>query len=74
METYENSTGRSGVISFEITADSISVYFKGGNVYLYNSTKPGTNHVNRMKDLAQSGSGLNSYIKKYIGSNCFRIR
>jgi hypothetical protein len=67
MEIYRNSGGDSGVSSFEIGSDYITVKFSGSfRSYRYSYRKAGHNHVETMKRLARSGSGLNSYINRYV--------
>lgn len=67
MERYRNSGGDSGVSSFEIGSDYIAVKFSGSfRTYRYSYRKAGQHHVENMKRLARSGSGLNSYINRYV--------
>jgi hypothetical protein len=67
MERYRNSGGDSGVSSFEIGADYITVKFSGSfRTYRYSYKKAGQHHVETMKRLSRSGSGLNSYINRYV--------
>lgn len=67
MERYRNSGGDSGVSSFEIGTDYILVQFSGtARTYRYSYRKAGQHHVENMKRLASSGSGLNSYINRYV--------
>lgn len=67
MERYRNSGGDSGVSSFEIGSDYILVQFFGtARTYRYSYRKAGQHHVENMKRLASSGSGLNSYINLYV--------
>lgn len=67
MERYRNSGGDSGVFSFEIGTDYIAVKFSGSiRSYNYSYRKAGQHHVEAMKRLARSGSGLNSYINRYV--------
>lgn len=70
MENYKNLGGSSNVESYDIQAESITVKFKTGanQFYLYDYTKPGELHVEELKSLAISGSGLNSYIGKNLRS------
>ncbi|MBE8712142.1 hypothetical protein C4F49_00415 [Sphingobacterium sp. KB22] len=66
MERYRNSGRDSGVSAFEIGLDYILVQFSGtARTYRYSYRKAGQNHVETMKRLARSGSGLNSYINRY---------
>jgi hypothetical protein len=66
MEKYRNSGGDSGVSSYEIGFDNIKVRFSTGKTYSYSHRKAGKGHVDQMKILAQKGSGLNTYINKYV--------
>ncbi len=63
--------GDSGVDSYEIGDDYISVLFKAGSArkYLYNYASAGSYHVENMKNLAANGDGLNSYINKNVKKN-----
>lgn len=63
MEYYQNSGGKSNIESFEIGDDYISIWFKrASKPYVYSYRSAGRDHVENMKELARSGSGLNSYI------------
>tara|TARA_R110000850_G_scaffold50499_5_gene123852 strand:+ start:1212 stop:1430 length:219 start_codon:yes stop_codon:yes gene_type:complete len=67
MEKYRNSGGDSGVSSFDIGTDYITVKFsRNTRTYRYSYIKAGQHHVENMKRLARSGSGLNSYINRYV--------
>lgn len=66
MQPYKNIGGDSGVHSYEIGSDSITVQFTDGAVYLYNYGSAGQHAVEEMKRLALSGDGLNSYINKHV--------
>ena len=72
MQRYANRGGNSGVAGFEITADSITVQFKDGMNYVYDSRRPGAATVAHLKKLAQSGHGLNSYISSVVKSDFSR--
>ena len=67
MQRYRNTGGNSGVASFEIGTDYIRVNFSGtARTYTYSYGRAGQHHVERMKSLAQRGSGLNGYINSYV--------
>ena len=67
MERYRNSSGGSGVSAYEIGSDYILVKFSGtARTYRYSYRKAGQNHVENLKRLAKSGSGLNSYINIHV--------
>jgi hypothetical protein len=66
MTRYPNIQGQSGVIAYEITADSIRIRFRSGDEYLYTYTRPGKVDVERMKTLARQGHGLSTYISQVV--------
>ncbi|MFW5389327.1 hypothetical protein [Yersinia sp. 2542 StPb PI] len=72
MPAYANKGGDSGVVLYETTADAITVQFKDGWKYVYDATKPGASTVSKMKELAQAGHGLNSYISMVVKKNFSR--
>ncbi len=57
MTAYANLHGNSGVRSYELEASALIVMFKGGSLYRY-----GGEAADQMKQLAQSGRGLNTFI------------
>jgi hypothetical protein len=68
MEYYGNISGHSNVSRYEIGADYITVEFKtiskrdGSTTYKYSHNSAGSTSVERMKELARQGSGLNGFI------------
>ncbi len=66
MPRYANLGGDSGVESYEIGDDSITVIFSTGVPYLYTSASAGSANIERMKSLARRGEGLNEFINKYV--------
>ena len=66
MERYKNLGGQSGVDSYEIAPDSITVKFKDGAVYLYTNASAGVQNIEKMKALAVAGRGLNSFINTTV--------
>lgn len=66
MERYANRSGNSPITSFQIENDSITVWF-GRKQYTYSySGRAGNLHVEAMKKLAKSGSGLSAYITRNV--------
>ena len=59
----------SNVDSYSISEDSITVMFRGGGTYLYTYGCPGAYDVEQMKELAEQGEGLNSYINRKVKKN-----
>jgi hypothetical protein len=72
MRFYENTTGASGVESFEIGDRTITVRFAKGGTYLYDQQKPGKMHVAQMIALARAGAGLATYINQQVRDNYAR--
>ena len=66
MQTYANRGGDSGVRAFEIGPGFIRVQFSDGSVYRYTDASAGAHHIQSMKELAQQGQGLNSYINRNV--------
>lgn len=64
MELYRDWDNDSGIRAFEIGTDYIIVEFKTGRnrFYKYTYSSSGTNDVERMKQLASAGDGLNEFI------------
>lgn len=69
MERYANRSGDSGVLGYEPGQGQITVQFKDGSQYLYNSQSPGAAVVSEMQRLAVAGVGLNSYIRRVVRKN-----
>ncbi len=71
MNIYKDIDNDSGVSSYNYGSDYIEVEFKDSSVYLYNYSKPGKQHIEEMKRLANQGDGLNFYITKYVKKNYY---
>lgn len=66
MEHYKNLGGNSNIVAYEIGPDSIKVQFGNGSIYLYNYPITGKEKIERMKELPIYGSGLNSFIGRFV--------
>ncbi len=67
MILYMNLGGNSNVYAYDIGSNYINVQFKGtAKIYSYSYQSAGATNVETMKRLAQSGSGLNSFINKNV--------
>lgn len=66
MERYNNLGKNSGVSAYEIGAESITVQFSSGAVYLYTYKSAGSSNIEKMKLLAVAGKGLNSFIMRNV--------
>ncbi len=66
MERYKAIDGDSGIIAYENGNDYIRVQFSTGTIYRYTYKSAGSHNIERMKALARSGDGLNTYINTNI--------
>jgi hypothetical protein len=66
MHTYQNKSGNSGVLAYEIFDHAIHIEFTDGGIYRYSYEKPGPMAVEKMKKLARDGSGLATYINQHV--------
>ncbi|MFW5703762.1 MAG: hypothetical protein ACOCXQ_02920 [Patescibacteria group bacterium] len=64
MQHYKNLGGDSGIEAYEYGQDYIIVQFKNGTIrnYKYTYASAGSSVIEIMKQLADQGHGLNSYI------------
>ena len=69
MKRYRGADGDSGVAAYECGPDWITIRFRRGGTYLYDTERPGTRHVLAMQRLAESGDGLNTYINQHVRDN-----
>ncbi|MBL7890375.1 MAG: hypothetical protein JNL24_12525 [Bacteroidia bacterium] len=69
MIRYKNLSKNSGVYAFSYSSDRISVQFKDGAIYLYTYLSAGMSNIEKMKSLAISGIGLNSFISRVVKKN-----
>lgn len=66
MTPYLNLGGNSGVASYEIGEDSITVLFSDHSIYLYTYSSAGRSNIEEMKILARTGVGLNGFINTNV--------
>lgn len=66
MIPYKNLSEESGVLAYEILPEGIRVQFIGKDIYYYSYDAPGAEHVEKMKELAEKGRGLATYISQNI--------
>lgn len=66
LERYGNLSADSGVESYEAGPGWIKVRFHKGPTYVYDSVRPGAEHVARMQELARAGRGLSTYISQHV--------
>lgn len=66
MHRYRNLDGTSGVQAYQFLDDAIAVRFLGGATYVYDHATTGKDAVMRMRELAQAGRGLATYISQHV--------
>jgi hypothetical protein len=65
MIPYKNKDGKeSGVIGYEFGRDSITVFFKTGERYLYTYSSAGEEAIVKMRQYAYAQKGLSTYISQ----------
>jgi hypothetical protein len=72
VEPYRHLDGDTGVTYYESGSDFIRVQFRNGATYVYDHTRPGSDHVERMKALAHAGKGLSTYISQFVRASFAR--
>ena len=72
MPEYANHGGESPIVRYELSPDSITITFSDGSTYLYDAERPGPILVDRMKALAATGRGLDTYILTEVRKNYAR--
>jgi hypothetical protein len=65
VKGYGDNNGDSGILAYEYGDDWIRVQFKHGGTYVYQASDIGSAHLNMMKRLADSGTGLTTYINMH---------
>ena len=69
MTKYKNLSGESGIMSYELGSDFIRIQFEDKEIYLYTENSTGAEHIAKMKELAEKGRGLNTYINQHVRGN-----
>ncbi len=64
MKRYDNLSGDSGVMAYEIRRGAIMVEFVNGSAYLYTDASAGAAPIIEMQRLAEAGRGLSTYISQ----------
>ena len=73
MHPYQSSNRDTGVIAYQNGVDHIAVQFKDGTVYLYTNKSAGQDSINKMKELAEAGAGLTTYINQHV-KDCYEAK
>lgn len=66
MKRYANKGGNSNVLTYDYGNDYITIQFGSGRPYTYSYDSAGKENVETMKQLADAGQGLNSYVMRYV--------
>ncbi len=74
METYNSgNVNGTGVTAFEIGEDFIILIFRHRYKYKYTYNSCGSDHIEKMKQLARHQNGLNTYKNKHNPQYDWRI-
>ncbi len=66
LERYKNIDGDSGIVAYEIGDDFIWVQFSDRSKYKYTYASAGLDNIEKMKQLARAGDGLNAFINRRV--------
>ena len=66
MERYGNVSGNSPISGYALGVHAITVCFRSGECYVYDGTRPGVEHVQQMQACAIAGTGLATYISRFV--------
>jgi len=66
MEAYKNLNGNSGIESYEIGSDEITIRLTDGEIYVYTNQSAGNDNIEQMKKLALAGSGLHTFMNDEV--------
>jgi len=66
MIRYKNLGRDSGIIGYDYSSDSVTVFFNTGAVYLYSIYSAGRANISHMISLAIAGHGLNAFINREV--------
>ena len=69
MKKYKGISGNHGITSYKILERGIILEFQYKDLYLYDYFKPGKEHVEQMKILAESGKELTTYVNQNVREN-----
>ena len=64
MKPYKNLGGNSSIVAYDYDMVAIYVQFRGGAIYKYSAEKVGGVNFQKMKQLADAGLGLCSFIHR----------
>ena len=65
MRPYRSQGGVGGVIAYDYGADWIKLQFTGGKSYTYKSIGVGAENIKTMKQLADAGRGLTTFVNTH---------
>jgi len=69
FKAYKDLSGHGGITAYQFVPNGIILQFKHRELYLYDDSRPGKNHVEQMKALAKKGRGLTTYVNQHVREN-----
>lgn len=65
MKPYVNRGGDAGIVAYDYGVDWIHLQFVGGKVYEYTAGLIGAENLETMKQLADAGDGLTTFVNTH---------
>ena len=69
LENYMDLSGGGGITGYKFLQKGIILQCKLKDLYLYDFNKPGKQHIEQMKIVAEEGQGLTTYVNKNVRDN-----
>lgn len=66
MKRYRHSAADTGILAYDYGEDWIAVRFKNESVYEYTQASAGRKAITTMKQLADAGEGLTTFINQFV--------
>ncbi|WP_129135185.1 hypothetical protein [Luteimonas sp. YGD11-2] len=67
FKSYADRSGKSGVLAYALLPGSILLRFADDRyIYLYDDVVPGAADVEAMRERAEAGSGLATYVNQHV--------
>jgi hypothetical protein len=74
MLRYKNVDGKSKVARFHNAKDAVTIRYTDGSEYIYTNQSADPANIAKMKELALSGKGLDSFIETVKDRYCRKVR
>ncbi len=72
FKRYKNVGGKSKVAKYNIEKDGVTIVFTDASCYRYTNQSASPAHIAKMKELAQAGKGLDTFIESTVKDRYLR--